>query len=150
MLLVDACAVPSRGAYEDRRDPVALQASHFYVVNRREHTRAWGYWEEPPSPSFDDFRRGSGDIAQVLLAVNPPVHIAGAGGSLYASVPALLIATHTDGSLHGYVGCYQAHAVNPGMLPTPDAEWSLWAATVMPAPGNSSDALLLDGVCPIR
>jgi hypothetical protein len=135
--------------YEDRRDPVSVLASYANAINRQEFARAWGYWENPPNPSFADFQQGFADTASLFLAVSPPQWIEGAAGNFYASIPTLLVATHTDGSTHSFVGCYQVHAINPGMLATPTAveEWSLWGATVQAAPGNSHDAMLLAGAC---
>ena len=130
--------------YEDRSDPVSLLASYINAINRAEYTRAWDYWETPPNASFDDFQAGYADTAFVLLAVHPPTWYDGAAGSVYAQVPTLLLATHTDASQHNFVGCYVARSSNvEGAAPG----WWLFDATVSPTPGISDDANLLVGAC---
>ena len=86
--------------YDDQDDPVSLMASYINAINRREYDRAWNYWENPPNPTFDDFRAGYADTASVLLAVHPPTWYDAAAGSAYAQLPVLLLATHTDASQH--------------------------------------------------
>jgi hypothetical protein len=132
--------------YEDRSGPSSLLASYCNAINRREFARAWSYWESPPSPSFEAFVQGFADTASVLLTVRPPTWVGVAAGSTYARVPALFAAIHLDGSRHNFLGCYVARRFNvegPGVV----REWTLYEATVRPAPGNSADALLLAGVC---
>lgn len=134
--------------YNDRKDPVRLLASYFNAVNRQEYQRAWEYWENPPSPSYEDFVQGYADTASVLLAVRPPTLIEGAAGSQYAAVPSLLIATHTDASVHAFVGCYVAWRANPGLSSaSAEAGWSLDRASVSAIPGHAADATLLEQAC---
>jgi hypothetical protein len=123
-----------------------LLASYYNAINRREYARAWGYWESPPSPSYEAFVQGFADTASVLLAVRPPTWFEGAAGSTYTRVPALMTGIHLDGSRHTFVGCFIARRFNvegPGV----EQEWSLYGATVLRTPGNSADALLLVGAC---
>ena len=130
--------------YEDRSDPVSLLASYVNAINRAEYARAWDYWETRPNASFEDFQAGYADTAFVLLAVHPPTWYDGAAGSMYAQVPTLLLATHTDSSQHNSVGCYVARSSNvEGAAPG----WWLFDATVSPTPGNSDDANLLLAAC---
>lgn len=119
--------LPVLEAYEDRRDPVSLLVAYVNAINCQEYERAWGYRENPPNPPYDNLRRGFADTASVFLVIGPPIWIGAAAGSMYSTIPTLLAATHTDGSQHIYVGCYVAHAIDPGMLPTPtpEEEWSL-------------------------
>jgi len=149
-LLVDACAalVPSQNLlpYEDRTTAVELLASLFNAVNLKEYGRAYGYWETPPAPSLEQFAQGYADTADVLLAVSPPTVIEGAAGSMYTSIPTLLLATHTDGSRHVFLGCYVARRPNPAMVSPPDPGWSLYSATVHSVPGQA-DASLLANAC---
>jgi len=93
-LLVNVCdhpAPPPPGpAYDDRDGPVQLLASYFNAINIEDYARAWDYWENPPNPSFDDFRDGYADTESAFLVVRPPVGYEGAAGSAYAQVPTLL------------------------------------------------------------
>jgi hypothetical protein len=146
-LLLGACAPPppDAPAYEDRETPAALLASYFNAIDRGEYARAWGYWENPPNPSYEDFVQGYADTVAVLLAIRPPTFFEGAAGSVYVSVPTLLVATHADSSRHAFVGCYTARRSNPALDPA--AQWSLFSATVAPALANATDLTLLLGAC---
>lgn len=133
--------------YDNREDPVSLLASYYDAVNRQEYRRAWEYWENPPSSSYEEFVTGYGETAHVLLVVSPPTHIEGAAGSQYVSIPTLLISTHIDGSQHNFVGCYVARRANPDIEGAPADGWLLFSATVAATPGNTSDATLLAQAC---
>jgi hypothetical protein len=141
-------APPSEERYQDRGAPVSLLASYFNAINRKEYRRAWEYWENPPNRSYEDFMRGYAETESVFLVVHPPTFLEGAAGSTYASIPALLIATHVDGSQQAYVGCYVTRRHNLGVDGAPaDGEWSLYRAAVAATPGNTTDAILLVRAC---
>jgi len=146
LLLDGACGPASAGSYEDRTHPIRLFGSYFDAVTRSEYARAWAYWENPPNPSYADFEDGYADTASVLLVVGPPVRVEGAAGSLFAAIPALMVATHTDTSLHTFVGCYTVRATNP-QVPGDQVEWSLSSAQVWAAPGNASNVTQLAQAC---
>lgn len=147
-----ATPLPVPSPYDVLTDPVSLMASYVNAINRKDYARAWNYWETKPSPSFSDFQAGFADTESVLLALVPPTFIGGAAGSFYATIPAMLVATHTDGTLHSFVGCYTTRAANPANFPppTPQIKWDLYDATVAEAPGDSTDALLLASACPAQ
>ena len=139
---------PVEQPYDDRGDPVRLLASYYNAINRREYQRAWGYWENPPNPSYKDFVQGYAETASVLLVVRPPTRFEGAAGSVYVGVPTLLVATHFDGSQHNFVGCYVARRANPDIEGAPtDRGWSLYRAMITATPGNTADATLLAQAC---
>jgi hypothetical protein len=134
--------------YDERGTSVRLLASYINAVNRKEYQRAWEHWEDPPNPSYEDFVQGYADTVYVFLAVSPPTFIEGAAGSRFAGVPTLLVATHTDGSQHTFVGCYVTRRFASGSEGGPIAEdWSLYSATVSPAPSNAADGGLLGQAC---
>lgn len=151
-LLAEACAdlTPPQPEppYDDRQDPVSVLASYYNAVNRKEYARAYDYWETPPNRSYEEFVQGYADTASVLLVVRPPTWVEGAAASQYASIATLLVATHTDGSQHSFVGCFVARRPNPEMGGKfAEASWSLYSATVAAAPGNVADAALLAEGC---
>ena len=141
-------STPVEGPYDDRGDPVGLLASYYNAINRREYRRAWGYWENPPNPSYEDFVQGYAETVSVFLVVSPPTRFEGAAGSVYVGIPTLLIATHLDGSQHAFVGCFVAR--RPNLDVNADEEWSLYSATVTATPANSTDATLLVQACATR
>jgi hypothetical protein len=147
-LLAHACeSTQPHLVYHDREGPLRLLASYFNAIDHRDYRRAWGYWKNPPNPSYEDFVHGYAETASVLLVVRPPVRVEGAAGSRYASVPALLIATHTDGSQHAFVACYVTWRVNPQIPGAIDVGWSLYSAAVTAAPGDVADVTLLAQAC---
>ncbi len=150
-LLADACAalIPAQDElpYEDRNTDVGVLASLFNAVNLKDYARAYGYWDTPPAASLEQFAQGYAGTANVLLAVSPPRSIAGGAGSMYTSIPTLLLATHVDGSRHVFLGCYVARRRNQAMASPPDPGWSLHSATVDPVAGEQMDASLLAGAC---
>ena len=84
-----------------------------------------------------------------MLVVRPPTRSEGAAGSTYVAIPALLSATHTDGSWHNYLGCFVARRLNVGR-PGVEQEWWLFDATVQRSSGNTTDVTVLDQACGTR
>lgn len=149
-LLADACTdlepatplVP----YDNRDDAIGLLTSYYNAINLHDYARAYSYWETPPQ-DYDTFVAGFADTDSVLLAVKVPIFVEGAAGSRYTSIPALLLATHTDASKHNFLGCFVAHSVNPALSPG-GAPWGLANARVAATPHNRADAWQLGGACP--
>jgi heat shock protein HslJ len=133
--------------YEVLSSPVEMLASYFNAVNRREYERAYGYWQTP-SNTLAEFARGYAETVSVRLIVEPPTVIDGAAGSLYAEIPAVLIALQRDGSRRIFAGCYVTRKSN---LRPPDAPkedvWHIYKAKMRPAAGNASVAQLLAQPC---
>jgi heat shock protein HslJ len=128
----------------DRRDsPVNLLASYYDAINRQEYQRAYGYWETAPNP-YDEFARGFADTASVQVIVQPPTRYGAAAGSLYVSIPTVLIAQHTDGTQFTYAGCFVARTSNQI---SPDM-WSLYSADVAQVANNAAIPALLTQACP--
>jgi hypothetical protein len=93
--------------------------------------------------------QGYAETAFVFLVVRPPARVEGAAGSAYAGIPTLLIATHTDGSQHAFMGCYVGRRASPGTRAANEG-WALYSAVVNAAPGNAADVTLLTQVCEVR
>jgi hypothetical protein len=128
--------------YDDRSDPVRLLTAYYNAVNRQEYQRAYGYWESPPrAQTLAQFTQGYATTKDVLLAVNSPTQFEGAAGSAYTSIPTVLVATHKDGSVHTFAGCYVARRSN-----VQDTGWHIYSASIKETPANASAAALLTGV----
>ena len=140
-------APPNETPYcEVRSGPVRLLDSYYNAVNLREYSRAWGYWETPPSASFEEFAAGSAGTESVMLVVRSPTSFEEAAGSPCASVPTRLSAVHTDGSWHNFAGSFFARRPDvdePGI----EQEWSLFDAAVQRTPGSSTAVTVLEQVC---
>lgn len=152
VLLANACEqVPPPGStepeFDDRGSPVALLGSYINAINRREYERAWEYWDSPPNPTFEDFQQGFAGTEEALLVVSPPTTFEGAAGSVYTSVPAVLMATHSASGRQAFVGCYVLRRSN---VDDTAPEWRLYDATIRELSTSSPGADLLADACPAR
>lgn len=135
-------------AYADQTDPVALLASYIDAINRKDYQRAYAYWESPPNQqTFEQFVQGFADTAEVDLIINPPARQGGAAGSVYASIPTLLVATHTDHIAYMFSGCYVARRSNQGDAPQKNA-WQLYSGDLQAAVADEDVLALLMKACP--
>ncbi len=141
--------------FYETRDGSATQVlkSLYNAVNRKEYERAYGYFQGAPNPDpstappYQQFVQGYADTASVSLAVGKETDDPGAG-NIYASVPVVLIARHTDGSPATFLGCYILHRVNFGISVNPnDVLWSIQSAKLTPASANSSMDAMLSQAC---
>lgn len=133
-------------------DPVMLVASYYNAINLKDYERAYSYWENTPSDmpgsaTEAQFAAGFADTEQVAAFVHLPVDAEPGAGNVFAAVPILLDATHTDGSEHVYAGCITAHKVNVpvGDATEPDPNWHLRDATLSEV--DAFDLSLLDTAC---
>jgi hypothetical protein len=139
--------------YENRNDPVAALKSYYNAINRKEYDRAYSYFDGAPNPSpsvappYNEFVQGYADTKSVTLAVGK-VETGAAAGSIYATFPAVVTATHTDGSTHLYAGCYTMRRTNFGISEDPNAVlWRVYSAKLSEVPANSSVDQLLAQSC---
>lgn len=134
-------------AYDNVNSPVELVASYYNAIGRQEYRRAYRYWRNPPQ-SYNAFANGFSDTTSVQLIVQPPTQIGAAAGSLYASVPTVLVAKHTDGSTHTYAGCITTRKSNLQPPDDPQAGgWSLYGASLSEVPNNTNIASQLARAC---
>ena len=133
--------------YESFASPVDLLASYYNAINRKEYQRAYGYWQNPPLP-YNTFANGFSDTTGVQLIVQPPTHIDAGAGNLYTAIPTLLVAQHTDGSIHTYAGCIVTHKSNlhPPDIPQEDV-WHLSQASLQEVANNANIPALLAQAC---
>ena len=133
--------------FENLDSPVDLLASYYNAINRQEYQRAYSYWESPPRP-YNAFANGFADTASVQLIVQPPTYYGGAAGSLYVSIPTVLIAQHYDGTQLTFAGCFVTRKSNlrPPDIPQEDV-WHLYSAEIAQVPNNSDIPTLLAQAC---
>jgi hypothetical protein len=112
---------PESGAQfyiDSRSGALEVLQSLFNAINRKEYTRAYGYWESSASlPSFTSFQQGYASTQSVQWSYGAVSSDAGAG-QFYYSVPVTLKAQTTSG-LQTFVGCYVLHLANPGIQSAP-------------------------------
>ncbi|MGI8587575.1 MAG: hypothetical protein ACR2M0_07815 [Chloroflexia bacterium] len=142
--------VPS---YDNHDTPAQVLKSYYNAINRKEYERAYSYFQgapNPPSstaPPYPQFVAGYSGTVTVSLALGPVSTDAGAG-NVYASLAAVIEATHTTGNPTRFAGCYFLHHVSPGISQNPqDAIWHIVSATLAPAPAGASLDTLLAQKC---
>ena len=136
---------------EDLSSPVALLTSYFGAIEEKDYARAFSYWETPPAstPDLASFEAGFAETANVALVLRLDVSMDGAAGSIYASLPTLLISTLSDGELQHFAGCYVTRQVNVpvGNATEPDPNWHLYDAEVEAITDISNGFTLLQDAC---
>lgn len=133
--------------FERRDSPVELLASYYDAISRQDYQRAYGYWENPPN-AYQDFANGFATTTSVQVIIEPPTRYEGAAGSTYVSIPTVLLAQHSDGTLLTFAGCFVTRKSNlmPPDIPEPDV-WHLYSANVEQVPNDSAIPALLSQVC---
>lgn len=150
-LLETACEnTPTLAEFPDTvNTPVNLLSSYFGAIAAGDYARAYGYWETPPQPTLAAFTQGFADTAGVSFVLRLDLTAEGAAGSTYVSLPGLVTALQTDGSVETFGGCYVTRMSNvpTGNATTPDETWRLYSANVEPIAMPSNGMLLLQGAC---
>ena len=135
-------------------DPVAVVRAYYDALNRRDFARAYTDWDnvgQASGQTFAQFAGGFGDTTSVVADVGQPGPIQGAAGSLFADVPVVVIATHTDGTTHTFCGTYSLRRSN--VSPFDQFGWRLFSAHLVETAnvqlGSDAERRLLTGGCPL-
>jgi hypothetical protein len=133
-------------------DLTSLLRSYVDAINRREYARAYTCWAHVGRSShqtFHEFRQGFAKTDRVKLAMGA-TQSEGAAGSIYATVPVVLVATDRDGSTHSFCGTYTVRRLN--VPPFEKLGWHIEGADVKTTanvePGSAKEQQLLSGACP--
>ncbi len=133
--------------YDDTISPVDTLASYYNAIENHDYLRAYNYWQSAPR-TYADFVNGFADTVSIQLIVEPPTFIGIAAGSSYVEIPTVLIAEHTDGTVHTYAGCFVTRKSNlePPAIPEEDT-WHLYSANILEVANSSSIPALLANGC---
>lgn len=141
--------------FYEKRDGSAIQLlkSYYNAINRKEYDRAYHYFQGTPNPDpstappYQQFVQGYADTGLVTLAVGKETDDPGAG-NIFASVPVVITAQHTNGTTTTFSGCYVLHHVNFGISENRyDELWSIRSAKLVAASPNASVDSLLQQNC---
>jgi hypothetical protein len=139
--------------YEHRDSGSQTLKSYYNAVSRKEYERAYSYFQGAPNPPatttppYAQFVQGYADTVSVDLAVGKETQDAGAG-NVYAAVPVVLIAHHTNGTTQRFAGCYVLHRTQPGIDPNPQNWlWHIVSGSLAVAPGSPDLDPLLARPC---
>jgi heat shock protein HslJ len=132
---------PQDAPRDDRSDPVATLASYYTTINARDYPRAFRFWDSPPQ-SFEQFARGFADTDRVRLLVDPSPGIEGAAGSVYADIPAIVVATTRNGNERVFAGCYVMRRSN-----VQDRGWRIYRGNLSQVSSNTRLSQILSQGC---
>jgi len=123
--------------------------SYYNAVNRKEYSRAYGYWESGAAAlaPFGAFAAGYTNTKSVTLATKPGTTDVGAG-QLYYSVPAVVTSSNADGSTTAFSGCYKLHLGSPNAQATPPFQpLGIQSAKIAQAASGADPNTLLNSAC---
>lgn len=121
--------------------PVAALAAYYAAINARDFQQAFRFWESAPS-SFERFMRGFADTERSRLFVEPSAQVEGAAGSLFAEIPAIVIAQTRNGGERFFAGCYTMRRRND-----PQGTWRIYRANIAPVSANAALSRSLSTSC---
>jgi hypothetical protein len=148
--LVEVDVDPAR-YIDNRSDAVAVLQSMYNAVNRNEYVRAYSYWEPDAAatylPTYPQFEQGYSNTVAVALSVGP-VTGGAAAGNLYYAVPTVLRATHGDGTVWTFAGCYVLHLGQPANYGAPPfPSMAIQSANIQPAADSTELAMMAVHAC---
>lgn len=128
-------------------NPAQILVSYYDAINSGQYRRAYDLWKNPPQ-NYREFVRGYSTTRNVRVLTNPNIPTEGGAGSLYKSVPTVLISTMKNGSRQLFYGCYTLRKINlrPPDVPKLDT-WHISKGDLKSAPVNSNTAKLLAEGC---
>lgn len=132
---------PPGGPQSTESDPITALTSYYSAVNNRNFEQAYRYWETPAS-KYNSFVRGFANTRNTRLLIEPPVHVEGAAGSLYAEIPVLLITEMRNGNEYFYAGCYTMRRTNQ-----PGGGWRIYRANISQGSMASALRLAISNTC---
>src|SRR2546430_1965792 len=124
--------------------------SYMNAINRKEYSRAYGYWENGASQlaPFPQFVQGYANTQSVQAIVGTVTADPGAG-QIYYSVPVTLIATTTTATIQTFVGCYVMHISQPAIQGVPPFNpLGIASAQVQQVANDANSAALMAQACP--
>jgi hypothetical protein len=135
---------------QDRSSPEALLNSYYNAINRGEYQRAYSYWGSPGTspntvpPDYNSFVQGYASTASIAISTGK-VEGQGAAGSVYYTIPSVIIATLKNGAIQRFYGCYVARQNNiPIGNTNPPYPLTLYSAKILVAPATASLVSLLN------
>lgn len=139
-----APVLPAAGAepsyLDDRSSAESLVRSLYNAIDRKEYSRAFSYFAEPPAKDLETYAKGYSDTESVELLTGRATS-EGAAGSVYYSLPVAIRATAADGSERLFAGCYTLRLANPQVQESSFTPLHIESGKLKPAEGALEDAL---------
>jgi hypothetical protein len=134
--------------FTTQTDPASLIGAFYNAIALGDYARAYSYWESAPQNLTEaQFAAGFADTTDAHVLVRLPIATDAGAGNVFASIPVLVTAEHTDGTTHYYAGCFTAHKTNVpiGDALEPDPNWYIREGTL--SEQASPDFTALDTAC---
>ena len=125
---------------DDRSDPGQLIRSLYNAINRHEYGRAYSYFSNPPSPSFEEYEKGFAETEDVEVLTGVAYADAGAGTTHY-TLPVAIRSLSTSGESKVFAGCYTLKLSSPSAQTTPFTPLVIESGRLRPAEGELADVL---------
>lgn len=144
LILGLAPVIPAAGAepsyLDDRSSAESLVRSLYNAIDRKEYSRAFSYFAEPPAKDLETYAKGYADTESVELLTGRATS-EGAAGSVYYSLPVAIRATAADGSERLFAGCYTLRLANPQVQESSFTPLHIESGDLKPAEGALEEAL---------
>ena len=100
---------------DDLSTPAALILSYVNAINRHEYLRAYSYWVSPSSyiGSLDAFTNSLTNTSSESVTFGQ-ITSDGAAGSIYYTVPAVMVDTMNGGGTNKFASCFIVRLPQPG------------------------------------
>ncbi len=134
---------------DDRSTASQVIVSYYNAVNRREYSRAYGYYTDPLATlgNFNSFSNGYANTTSVDLVFGQITSDVGAGQT-YFTVPVILKATTSNSGNTNYAACYIVHQANPSNFGGPNFQpMSIDKGQAKTMQAGAADAAALATAC---
>jgi len=134
---------------DDRSTPSQVIVSFYNAIDRKEYSRAYGYWADPATSlgSFNSWVNGYGDTASVKLVFGQLTGDPGMS-QVYYTVPVILKVTSKNNTQANYSACYVVHETTPDVFGAPPiSPMSIAQGSAQPSDINTSNASVLASAC---
>jgi hypothetical protein len=133
------------------RDPAELLKGYYDLISKGDLASAYTFWGQNGAnsqQSFAQFAQGYANTRQAAIELGQPTS-GGAAGSIYITVPVVIVANQADGSQQAFCGTYRLRQLN--VPPFDQLGLRIDGATIAPTalvqPGSDQARQLLSGGC---
>lgn len=119
-------------------EPEAVLNAYYQAINDGNPTTAYSYWEstgESSGQEFADFADGYAATQSVEVHLGQP-ETGAAAGSVYATIPTVVVATKDDGTVQVFCGSYDTRRAN--IPPFDMLGWRLYSADIQQVTGATA------------
>jgi hypothetical protein len=116
---------------------VAVVRAYYAAIDRGDYARAYRLWGDGGAASrqtFEEFRDGFAQTADVEVETGRPGRIEGAAGSRYIEIPVSIAAVQRDGTKQRFEGTYVLRRSEVDGATPEQRTWRLYTARIRAVP----------------